>query len=850
MGKMLVIVESPAKAKTINKYLGGNYIVKSSVGHIRDLRKHQYRPDQPDNKKRTSEEVLAQRLGMDPYHDWQADYVVMPGKEKVVNELKEAAKRADHIYLASDHDREGEAIAWHLRQILGGDDSKYSRVVFNEITKSAIHKAFKSPGQIDMGSVNAQQTRRFLDRIVGFMVSPVLINKIGRGLSAGRVQSVAVKMIVEREREIKQFVPEEYWTLDADLSNTREQLRLQVTHHQGREYRPATEDLVQQDIKVLTPAEYRVTKCETKPTSSKAPAPFTTSTLQQDASGRLGFGVKKTMTLAQRLYEAGHITYMRTDSTNLSQDALAMVRGYIGDKYGAKYLPEKPNYYGSKANAQEAHEAIRPSDVNKQASHLSEMEPDAQKLYRLIWSRFVGCQMTPALYDSTTIQVEADQYQLRTKGRTVRFDGWTKVIVPNKKSDEDTILPVVKVGEVLRLKQLTPTQHFTKPTGRYSDASLVKELEKRGIGRPSTYAAIITTIQDRGYVRVENRRFFANKMGEVVTNRLEQSFTELMDYNFTAKMEENLDQIAHHQVEWKQLLTTFFTGLVQKIALAGKPYEEGGMRPSDMVLTPITCPKCSKPMGIKIGTSGVFLGCVGYRDKTTQCKTTLPLVPVSVVANNTDDVDELAALRERKRCGRCGMVMDVYLLDPQRKLHICGDNPVCDGVEIELGSFETQAYTGPSVQCEKCGSQMQIKLGKFGKYVGCSNAECKNTRKLLRNGDIAPPRMDPIPMPDVRCSNGKSHFVLREGSSGLFVMAHDFPKTRDIRPPYIDELIQYKSFLPKAFHYLTEAPVTDDEGRRTLVNTDRKTGQAYISSRTDDNKPSGWIRRYKQGKWE
>ncbi|MBX9332423.1 type I DNA topoisomerase, partial [Serratia marcescens] len=509
MGKALVIVESPAKAKTINKYLGSDYVVKSSVGHIRDLptsgSASKKSADSTEDKakkkvKKDEKAALVNRMGVDPYHGWKAHYEILPGKEKVVAELKSLAENADHIYLATDLDREGEAIAWHLREVIGGDDKRFSRVVFNEITKNAIQQAFKQPGELNIDRVNAQQARRFMDRVVGYMVSPLLWKKIARGLSAGRVQSVAVRLVVERERDIKAFVPEEYWELHADLLAKGETaLQMEVTHAHDKPFKPVNREQTHAAVKLLEKARYTVLDREDKPTSSKPGAPFITSTLQQAASTRLSFGVKKTMMMAQRLYEAGHITYMRTDSTNLSQDALNMVRGYIGDNFGDKYLPKAPNQYSSKENSQEAHEAIRPSDVNVLAEQLKDMEADAQKLYQLIWRQFVACQMTPAQYDSTTLTVKAGDYQLRAKGRTLRFDGWTKVMPALRKGDEDRTLPYVEIGSELDLQKLIPSQHFTKPPARYSEASLVKELEKRGIGRPSTYASIISTIQDRGY---------------------------------------------------------------------------------------------------------------------------------------------------------------------------------------------------------------------------------------------------------------------------------------------------------------------------------------------------------------
>ncbi|HDL8783426.1 TPA: type I DNA topoisomerase [Yersinia enterocolitica] len=866
MGKALVIVESPAKAKTINKYLGNNYVVKSSVGHIRDLptsgsaskksanstEDKAKKADKPKTKVKKDEKVaLVNRMGVDPYHGWKAQYEILPGKEKVVAELKALAENADHIYLATDLDREGEAIAWHLREVIGGDDKRFSRVVFNEITKNAIQQAFNQPGELNINRVNAQQARRFMDRVVGYMVSPLLWKKIARGLSAGRVQSVAVRLVVERERDIKAFVPEEYWELHADLLAKGEvPIQMEVTHAHNKPFKPVNREQTHAALKLLENARYKVLDREDKPTSSKPGAPFITSTLQQAASTRLSFGVKKTMMMAQRLYEAGHITYMRTDSTNLSQDALTMVRGYIGDNFGDKYLPSAPNQYSSKENSQEAHEAIRPSDVNVLAEQLKDMEADAQKLYQLIWRQFVACQMTSAKYDSTTLTVQAGDFQLRAKGRTLRFDGWTKVMPALRKGDEDRTLPVIEVGSELDLQKLIPSQHFTKPPARYSEASLVKELEKRGIGRPSTYASIISTIQDRGYVRVENRRFYAEKMGEIVTDRLEENFRELMNYDFTARMESGLDQVANDQAEWKAVLDGFFAEFSEQLEKAEKDPEEGGMRPNQMVMTSIDCPTCGRQMGIRTASTGVFLGCSGYAlPPKERCKTTINLVPEAEILNILEGDDaETNALRAKRRCQKCGTAMDSYLIDNQRKLHVCGNNPECDGYEIEEGEFRIKGYEGPIVECEKCGSEMHLKMGRFGKYMGCTNDECKNTRKILRSGEVAPPKEDPVPLPELPCEKSDAYFVLRDGAAGVFLAANTFPKSRETRAPLVEELVRFKDRLPEKLRYLADAPVADNEGNKTLVRFSRKTKQQYVSSEKE-GKATGWSAFYIDGKW-
>lgn len=860
MGKALVIVESPAKAKTINKYLGKDYVVKSSVGHIRDL------PTSGSASKKSSDAVapkgtkkvkkderaaLVNRMGIDPWHNWDARYEILPGKEKVVAELKSLAENADHIYLATDLDREGEAIAWHLREVIGGNEARYSRVVFNEITKNAIQQAFEKPGELNIDRVNAQQARRFMDRVVGYMVSPLLWKKIARGLSAGRVQSVAVRLVVEREREIKAFVPEEYWEVDASLTTPKgDPLSMAVSHHLDKPFRPVSREQTLAATAVLEKSSYTVVDREDKPTSSKPGAPFITSTLQQAASTRLGFGVKKTMMMAQRLYEAGHITYMRTDSTNLSQDALSMVRDYVADAFGNQYLPKEPNQYASKDNSQEAHEAIRPTDIQVQSEALKDMEADAQKLYQLIWRQFVACQMVPAKYDATTLTVEAGEYRLKARGRILRFDGWTKVMPALRKGDEDKILPMVNPGDTLSLVELFPAQHFTKPPARFSEASLVKELEKRGIGRPSTYASIISTIQDRGYVRTESRRFYAEKMGEIVTDRLEENFRELMNYDFTAQMEDHLDQIANNQAEWRQALDSFFSDFSAQLEKAEQDPEEGGMRPNQMVLTSIECPTCSRQMGIRTASTGVFLGCSGYAlPPKERCKTTINLIAENEVLNVLEGDDaETNALRAKRRCQKCGTAMDSYLIDPKRKLHVCGNNPTCDGYEIEEGEFRIKGYDGPVVECEKCGSEMHLKMGRFGKYMGCTNEACKNTRKILRNGEVAPPKEDPVPLPELPCEKSDAYFVLRDGAAGIFLAANTFPKSRETRAPLVEELYRFRDRLPEKLRYLADAPQADADGNKSVVRFSRKTKQQYVSSEKE-GKATGWSAFFVDGKW-
>lgn len=854
MGKSLVIVESPAKAKTINKFLGSQFVVKSSVGHIRDLPTggtgaRRGKTDEKLSPQEKARRQLVGRMGVDPDNDWQARYEILPGKEKVVDELKRLAKDADEIYLATDLDREGEAIAWHLREAIGGDDSRFKRVVFNEITKKAIQGAFAEPGELSMDQVNAQQARRFLDRVVGFMVSPLLWKKIARGLSAGRVQSVAVKLVVEREKEIRAFNPEEFWQVHADLLNQKQLgTRFEVVREDGNNFRPADKAECDAALGKLKPAAYQVSKREDRPTSSRPNAPFITSTLQQAASTRLGFGVKKTMTLAQRLYEAGYITYMRTDSTNLSNDAISMVRDYIGEEFGDKYLPEKPNFYSSKEGAQEAHEAIRPSDVKLRPGMLKGVDRDAERLYELIWRQFVACQMPPAQYLSTSLTVTAAGFELRARGRILKFDGYTKVLPPQGKNAEDQVLPDLKEGETLNLEKLDPSQHFTKPPARYSEASLVKELEKQGIGRPSTYAAIISTIQDRGYVTLKNRRFHAEKMGDIVTERLGESFANLMDYSFTAQMEERLDDVAHGKLNWKQLLDEFYGDFKQKLELADGA--EDGMRRNAPTLTDIPCKECGRPMMIRTASTGVFLGCSGYElPPKERCKATMNLVSGNEIAADDDGESESLLLRHKKRCAKCDTAMDAYLLDETRKLHVCGNNPDCSGFEVELGEFRIKGYDGPSLECDKCGSEMQLKTGRFGKYFGCTNSECKNTRKLLANGEPAPPKMDVVPMPELQCQKVDDTYVLRDGAAGLFLAASQFPKKRETRAPLIIELLPHKDEIDPKYKFLFSAPTHDPDGNPAVVRYSRKNKEQYVQTEID-GKPSGWRATYDGKQWQ
>jgi DNA topoisomerase-1 len=664
---------------------------------------------------------------------------------------------------------------------------------------------------------------------------------------------VAVRLIVEREREIRKFVPEEFWQMHADLSpgKAEKPVRFEVTRHDGKTYRPENEKQSNEHFERLNRGDFSVAKREDKPTKSRPSAPFITSTLQQAASNRMGFSVKKTMMLAQRLYEAGYITYMRTDSTNLSQDAVSSVRDFIQSQYGDRYLPEKPRVYGSKEGAQEAHEAIRPTDVSRKSDAITGLEKDAEKLYDLIWRQFVACQMADAEFLSTSIVVANGDYELRTRGRIMKFDGFLRAAPQSSKKDEDIALPDIQVGQALDLVKLDPSQHFTKPAPRYTEASLVKELEKQGIGRPSTYASIISTIQDRGYVRLQNRRFYAEKMGEIVTERLTESFSNLMDYDFTARMEGELDEIAEGEVDWKKVLNDFYGNFRQQLENAESSGEKG-MRANTPTETDIPCPSCGRNMQIRVASTGVFLGCSGYSlPPKERCKQTINLVSGDEVVSADEDVEgegETRLLRKKRRCPKCGTAMDSYLIDEKRKLHVCGNNPDCSGYEVEEGTFRIKGYDGPTLECDKCGAEMQLKTGRFGKYFGCTNTECKNTRKLLKNGEPAPPKMDPVPMPELQCQKVDDTYVLRDGASGLFLAASKFPKNRETRPPLVMEIKPHRKEIDPKYDYLMDAPEKDPEGNPTVIRYSRKSKEQYVMSEKD-GKATGWSAWYENGRW-
>ena len=735
MAQSLVIVESPAKARTINRYLGRDYVVKSSVGHVRDLPVGGRRTDAAERtreaaktrklapaerakyKARRARAQLVRRMGVDPDHGWKAEYETLPGKEKVVDELRKFADRSDRVYLATDLDREGEAIAWHLQELIGGDPDRFRRVVFSEITKSALEEAFQNPGKVDENRVNAQQARRFLDRVVGFELSPLLWAKVARNLSAGRVQSVAVRLIVEREREIRAFIPEEFWEGFADLAREAErgdaQHRFNVARDGGKRFRPDDAESANEALERLRRSEFAVQKREDRATQSRPNPPFITSTLQQAAATRLGFSVRRTMTVAQRLYEAGHITYMRTDSMNLSRDAVARARAYIGGEFGQPYLPDRPNAYRSRSSAQEAHEAIRPTAVGSGPSGPASLSQEERRLYGLIWRQFVACQMTPARYTSTTVTVKAGDFELTARGRNVKFDGFTRVLAPASRRDEDKPLPEYVEGEPLRLVEASVVQHFTNPPARYTEASLVRELERRGIGRPSTYASIISTIQDRGYVTLERRRFHVEKIGELVTDRLVENFSDLMDYSFTAGMERELDQIADGERGWHSVLDSFYGDFSDKLAHAGSA--EGGMRANVPTETDIPCgDRCGRPMQVRTASTGVFLGCSGYRlPPKERCTNTVDLLSDNEVVDAAEEDDE----RESKIL-RAKTAMPDLQYGHGRLPDRCRAQAACLRQESGLRGIRTRAGQVPDQGIRRSGGRMREVRRRDATQVG------------------------------------------------------------------------------------------------------------------------------------
>jgi DNA topoisomerase-1 len=739
--KSLVIVESPAKAKTIHKYLGPDFEVKASMGHIRDL--------------------PSKGLNVDIENDFEPTYDIMPGKKRTVTALKAAVKNCDELYLATDLDREGEAIAWHLAQLLGFPEEKTYRVIFNAITHNSIKHAFAQPGRLDMDKVMAQQARRILDRIVGYQISPLLWKKVTRGLSAGRVQSIAVKIIVEKEKEIRSFEPQEYWLIPAvfttDLQNdySRQWLDFMQTSSKNdkpptlaeqskwlsehnafkaelykiddKEFKASGKEQAEPVFNALKQAKFKLTDLQTKQSVSQPSAPFITSTLQQAAANRLGFATKRTMRVAQQLYEGidlgsmgslGLITYMRTDSTHLSSEAIKEVRRYIEKHLGPDYLPGQTRFYASKKTAQQAHEAIRPTDVDLTPDDIKPFLTDEQyKLYNIIWRRFVACQMTPAKWNVTNLDISAQTAagccRYRTTGRIQVFDGFTKIWSITSNEQE---LPSMEVGQPLAVVDIKAEQHFTKPPARFTEAALVKALEKEGIGRPSTYATIISTIQERGYVEQKEKKFYATDIGEVVTEKLCEYFPKIMDIAFTRYMEEQLDKIEEQHLDWIGVLRDFYGPFKESLETA-----QAEMKHAKAEVTPseYKCPTCGKPLVYRFGKNGKFLSCSTYPDCTFACP-----------------------------CDK-------------------------DGKMIEEKVSEHK--------CPKCGKPMVYKSGRFGPFLGCSDyPECKTTLKLDKEGNVLPPK-PPAEPTGIKCHKCKTgELVIRQGKKGPFMGCNRFPKCRTI----------------------------------------------------------------------
>jgi len=676
------------------------------MGHVRDLPKS--------------------KLGVDLENDFQPTYRALPGRKKVLDELKKLARTADKVFLATDLDREGEAIAWHLVHALKLPAKKISRVIFNEITRAAIRKAFERPLQIDEHKVNAQQARRILDRIVGYQLSPLLWRKVRRGLSAGRVQSVAVRLIVDREREIQAFKPEEYWEIHADLAlrdgdiGQPRRFRAMLAKVNGEPVKLADEAAALKLVRALKERDFVVTKAESKERLLNPAPPFITSTLQQRASVFLRFGARKTMRLAQQLYEGvelgdegavGLITYMRTDSVRVSPQALDECRNHIAGRFPQEYLPEKPNVYRARRSAQEAHEAIRPTAVDRTPESVRPfLSKDLYRLYDLIWKRFVASQMTPARLAVADVHVSAGDALFTAQGRQLVFDGHTRLSGYDDKNDIQ--LPPLAVNQALDLIEFDPSQHFTKPPPRYTEASLVKTLEKLGIGRPSTYAPIISTIQDRKYVRLEKRLFYATEIGQVVTDQLVLHFQDIMNTQFTSRMEEELDEIESAQRDWVTALRDFYTPFAADLEKAKKE-----MKRPEPEETTYTCPECGKPMLKRLGRNGYFLGCSGY----PECRFTQPLDKEGKPVNRPppSELDE--------KCPECGLPL-VRRHGRHGPFIGCSGYPKCRFVR----NIETPVEVPDALKkCEKCGSDMVIRFSRRGRFLGCSAfPKCRNTKQL------------------------------------------------------------------------------------------------------------------------
>ncbi|NWO25276.1 type I DNA topoisomerase [Peptostreptococcaceae bacterium oral taxon 081] len=676
----LIIVESPAKAKTIEKFLGKNYKVKASIGHIRDLPKS--------------------KLGVDIEDNFNPSYITIRGKASIANELKKEAKKSEKVFLATDPDREGEAISWHLAYILGLDENEKNRIEFNEITKKAVRNAIKNPRKIDKNLVDAQQARRVLDRLVGYKISPILWAKVRKGLSAGRVQSVATKMICDREAEIEKFIPQEYWSISLNTQNSnKENISFELSGNKNKKIEIKNEEQTNKILSEIKGKNLQVKKIEKKNRKKAAYRPFTTSTLQQEAANKLGFTTKKTMQLAQQLYEGisvkgkgtlGLITYMRTDSQRISSEAQALAKEHITSKYGNKYY-KSYGYKQTGKNVQDAHECIRPSHIELEPMELeNSLNKDQYKLYRLIYSRFIACMMQDALYEQQSINADIDDYNFKANGSKLLFDGFLRVY--DYSTSEENILPSVEENEILKVKKILPKQHFTQPPARYNEASLVKTLEELGIGRPSTYSSIISTIQDRGYVEKKQKNLFPTELGKVVTNLLEEYFKQIVDLEFTADIEGKLDTVAEGKDAWKEVVSNFYKPIEHDLEIASKEIERINMDEE----TDEVCELCGNKMVIKHGRFGKFMACSNY----PECKNTKPILQ-----------------KTGMKCPKCGEG-DVIVRKTKRGkiFYGCSSYPKCDFVSWNKPTGEL---------CPQCNSPL-AEADKKSKYkTACTNKECK-----------------------------------------------------------------------------------------------------------------------------
>ncbi len=754
MAKSLVIVESPTKAKTIGKYLGKQFTVMASLGHIKDLPKKD--------------------LAVNVNHDFEPRYEIIEGKKKLITELKQAAKGVDSIYLAADPDREGEAICYHLQEELDGLGSKKKgaeaprvyRVMFNEITQNAIKKAFEKPGVVNLHLVEAQWARRILDRLVGYKISPLLWDKVRRGLSAGRVQTVALRLIVEREREIRAFLKREYWTIDASLSAKKPPvITARFNKRNDEAIEVGNEEAATNVVMQLDGAHYIVQSVGTREKRRNPVPPFITSTLQQESARKLRFSVKRTMVLAQRLYEGvelgtegavGLITYMRTDSPRVSAEALDEVREYIVERYGEAFRPATPNVYKSKKEAQEAHEAVRPTSIRRTPEDLAPfLQEDELKLYRLIWMRFMACQMTPAVFDQTTIDIAADgkdgaKYWFRATGSVPKFKGFLEVYEEGKdqKDEEDDDLkhrlPAVTEGEELKLKALEPEQHFTEPPPRFNEATLVKELESDGVGRPSTYASILSTILEREYVKKEGGKFTPTELGMVVTDLLLESFEDLFAVSYTARMEEELDEIEEGKIEWRTAMAEFYDRFQKDLEHAERHMTDIKRmeKPTDLI-----CDKCGKPMVIKWGRHGSFIACTGYPDCTNTRELTVDLPDVDKADLTEQDAEEY--------CENCGRPM-VLKKGRFGTFFACSGYPDCKTTK-QIGGTQKKSDVPLDEKCPTCGNNLVLKNGRFGEFTACSQyPTCKFVKQ--KTIGVACPNCSQGEVVERRSKRGKTFY--------------------------------------------------------------------------------------------